>query len=116
MPVPAEDDVRKALFQAIEETANPGEATDAFTLPEIVPVEAEWTGYRAGATKQSVELSGIGEEGKYREMMKEVEKPTTVLYFHGGAYYLSKSLPSSSLYPNQTKSPPQLPKETRESN
>jgi acetyl esterase/lipase len=87
MPRPEEDDIRQALFKVIEAMKEPGEAAGGYTEPELLPVEAEWTGYRAGATKQSAELK-IPEEQKYTEMMKEVTSPTTILYFHGGAYYL----------------------------
>lgn len=87
MPAPVEDSIRQALFKAIEGMKEPGEAAGGYTEPELLPVEAEWTGYRAGATKQSAELR-IPEEQKYKEMMSEVTSPTTVLYFHGGAYYL----------------------------
>ena len=87
MPKPEEDDIRQALFKAIETLKDPGDAPGGYKESELLPVEAEWTGYRAGATKQSVELK-IPEEQKYAEMMREVSSPTTVLYFHGGAYYL----------------------------
>ncbi|KUJ20561.1 uncharacterized protein LY89DRAFT_578790 [Mollisia scopiformis] len=87
IPKPEEDDIRQALFEAIEECKEPGSLPKGYQEPETVPVEAEWTGYRAGATKQSAELK-ISEEQKYKEMMREVTAPTTILYFHGGAYYL----------------------------
>lgn len=87
MPKPAEDDIRQALFKAIEALKEPGEGPGGYQEPELLPVEAEWTGYRAGATKQSTELK-IPENQKYEELMKEVTSPATVLYFHGGAYYL----------------------------
>ncbi|KAH6707623.1 acetyl-hydrolase [Leptodontidium sp. MPI-SDFR-AT-0119] len=87
MPRPDEDDVRQALFKAIVGLREDGDEKGGFVEPELGPVEAEWVGYRAGATKGSTELR-ISEEQKYQEMMKEVESPTTVLYFHGGAYYL----------------------------
>ncbi|KAF8867241.1 hypothetical protein BDZ45DRAFT_667212 [Acephala macrosclerotiorum] len=94
-PKPDEDDIGRALFEAIEECGDPGQVDKEigetkvknYQEPELVPVEAEWTGYRTGATKQSVELK-ISEEQKYKEMMREVTSPTTILYFHGGAYYL----------------------------
>ncbi|KAH7323758.1 acetyl-hydrolase [Rhexocercosporidium sp. MPI-PUGE-AT-0058] len=87
MPKPVEDDARQALFKAIEGLREQGEEKGGFVEPDLKPVEAEWIGYRAGAAKGSAELK-ISEEQKYQEMMKEVESPTTVLYFHGGAYYL----------------------------
>ena len=87
MPIPSEDDVRQGLFKAIEGLKEPGAAPGGYMEPELLPVEAEWTGYRAGATKQSAPLR-IPEEQQYKEMMKEVTSPVTVLYFHGGAHYL----------------------------
>ncbi|KAH6678297.1 alpha/beta hydrolase fold-domain-containing protein [Halenospora varia] len=87
MPKPQEDDIRQALFKAIEGLKEPGQPEGGFTLPELLPVEAEWTGHRAGATNNSTELK-IPEKQKYTEMMREVYSPTTILYFHGGAYYL----------------------------
>ena len=90
MPRPEEDDIRQALFKVIEALKEPGEAPGGFAEPDLLPVEAEWTGYRVGATKQSHEVR-IPEQQKYTEMMKEVTSPTTVLYFHGGAYYLIRT-------------------------
>ncbi|KAG0649820.1 AB hydrolase superfamily [Hyphodiscus hymeniophilus] len=87
MPIPSEDDIRQGLFRAIEGLKDPGEASGGYKEPELLPVEAEWTGYRAGATKQSTRLK-IAEEQQYKELMREVTSPVTVLYFHGGAHYL----------------------------
>jgi acetyl esterase/lipase len=84
---PEEDDIRQALFTAIEKMKEPDEASGGFTEPELLPVTAEWTGYRADVPKNAPELD-ISEEEKYQKMMKEVTTPTTVLYFHGGSYYL----------------------------
>jgi hypothetical protein len=80
MPKPEEDYIRQAVFRAVEGLKEPGEAAGGYTEPELLPVAAEWTGYRAGATKQSVELK-VSEKQKYTEMMREVSSPTTVLYF-----------------------------------
>ena len=87
LPKPDEDDLRQSLFKAIEGLKGPGDSPGGFKEPELLPVEAEWTGYRAGATKQSSALK-IPEEQKYKELMREVSSPTTVLYLHGGAFYL----------------------------
>ncbi|KAI1486795.1 alpha/beta hydrolase fold-domain-containing protein [Biscogniauxia mediterranea] len=86
--VPPEDGVRDALLAAIDAMQDTGAEDGAgFKIPDIVSVEAEWTGYRAAATPKS-ELPRVSEEDKYREMMKECRSSVTVLYFHGGAYYL----------------------------
>ncbi|TAQ89016.1 hypothetical protein B7494_g2671 [Chlorociboria aeruginascens] len=87
MARPEEDDLRQSLFGVIESMKEPGEAPRGFKEPELSSVEAEWTGYRSGATSQSLPLD-IPEAQKYTELMREVSKPTTILYFHGGAYYL----------------------------
>lgn len=87
VPKPEEDDIRQGMFKAIEALKAPGDAPGGYKEPQLLPVQAEWTGYRAGATKHSADLR-ITEEEKYTELMKEVSEPTTVLYFHGGAYYL----------------------------
>ncbi|KAI0477715.1 Alpha/Beta hydrolase protein [Xylariaceae sp. FL0804] len=95
--------IREALLAAIDglEEDNPHHDHDhdhdrldrksperSFAIPDVVPVEAEWTGYRAGATPKSTPPAGLSEADKYGEMMRECRGPATILYFHGGAYYL----------------------------
>lgn len=86
-PPPQEDSLRQALFTAIEELKEEGVEKGGFKEPDCLPVEAEWTGYRAAATPSSSPPK-IPEEEKYKELMKEVTSPVTILYLHGGAYYL----------------------------
>ncbi|KAH9907459.1 alpha/beta hydrolase fold-domain-containing protein [Xylariomycetidae sp. FL2044] len=89
--VPPEHGIRDALLEAIDtmkgNNHRTGDDSAGFRIPDVVPVEAEWTGYRAAAKPDST-LPAIPEDQKYREMMKECKNPITVLYFHGGAYYL----------------------------
>ncbi|KAI1631369.1 alpha/beta hydrolase fold-domain-containing protein [Biscogniauxia mediterranea] len=85
--VPPEDGIRDALLAAIDAMQDTGADGAGFKIPDIVSVEAEWTGYRAAATPKST-LPRVSEEAKYHEMMKECKSSVTVLYFHGGAYYL----------------------------
>jgi acetyl esterase/lipase len=73
---------REALVRAIGEL---GDGLETYTLPEIVDVEGEWTGYRGGVDENAPELE-ISEREKYERMMSEVKSRVTVLYFHGGAY------------------------------
>lgn len=85
---PPELSVRDTLLAAIDSIKKdsvPG--GEKCRVPNIVPVTAEWTGYRANATSDS-KLPAISEKEKYTEMMKECKNGITVLYFHGGAYYL----------------------------
>ena len=84
-PVPPETSVRDALLSVIE-GLKPADFADASVdIPDIVPVEAEWTAYRPGATKDST-LPAISEKEMYARMMDECAKPTTIMYFHGGGY------------------------------
>ncbi|KAK7435254.1 hypothetical protein CaCOL14_012903 [Colletotrichum acutatum] len=86
-PVPPETDVRDAIIGVIQSTRAPDTPELKLRLPDIVPVEAEWTGYRAGATEEE-RPPAIGEKEKFEKLQKEVTSPLTVLYLHGGAYYL----------------------------
>ncbi|KAB8289540.1 hypothetical protein EYC80_010698 [Monilinia laxa] len=87
LSTPTEDDIRQKLFHAIEDMKPDGTPKHAFEEPDLLPIEAEWTGYRAGATKDSKRLH-IPEAQQYTEMMKEVHTPTTVIYMHGGVHWL----------------------------
>ncbi|KAK4105205.1 hypothetical protein N658DRAFT_491650 [Parathielavia hyrcaniae] len=86
-PPPGETGLQEAIAKAIDGLRNPEAPPPAYQMPEPAPVEAEWTGYRANATAES-RLPNLFERELYTEMMKEVKSPVTVLYFHGGAYYL----------------------------
>ncbi|KAM0459719.1 hypothetical protein ACHAPV_005433 [Trichoderma viride] len=86
-PPPPETDIRDSLVKVVESMRDPSVKEGNVRIPPFAHVEAEWTGYRASASKGE-HLPKISEVAKYHEMMKECEKPTTVLYFHGGAYYL----------------------------
>ncbi|KAM0262307.1 hypothetical protein ACHAQJ_001776 [Trichoderma viride] len=86
-PPPPETDIRDSLLQVLESMRDPNVRGSSARIPSFAHVEAEWTGYRAAASKKE-HLPTISENAKYIEMMKECQEPTTVLYFHGGAYYL----------------------------
>ncbi|KAH6682377.1 alpha/beta hydrolase fold-domain-containing protein [Plectosphaerella plurivora] len=86
-PVPPENDVLDALVSAVNGLQDQDMSLVDMRWLETRAVEAEWTGYRAAATPESV-LPSISERERYDEMQKEVSNPLTVLYFHGGAYYL----------------------------
>ncbi|KAE8371214.1 Alpha/Beta hydrolase protein [Aspergillus bertholletiae] len=83
LPAP-EDDVQAAVFKAFEDLKR---GDDTYDIPGVVPVEAEWTGYRSGVDK-SAPQPDISEEDKYKELRKEAQSDTVILYFHGGAYFL----------------------------
>lgn len=78
------DGLRDAVCAAIAEL---GDGQETYTMPEIAAVEAEWTGHRSGVS--SVEpRPDLAEHEHYRKLMKEVSSDVTILYFHGGAYFL----------------------------
>ncbi|KAJ5287620.1 hypothetical protein N7478_003306 [Penicillium angulare] len=83
LPQP-EFDVRDAVLRAIEELGN---GQETFHTPAVAAVEAEWTGYRSGVDKKAPQPD-ISEEEKYHRLRKEITSDITILYFHGGAYFL----------------------------
>ncbi|CAI4219436.1 unnamed protein product [Parascedosporium putredinis] len=86
-PPPPETGVKDALLAAIHHLKPTTDIAIPSRSLDILPVESEWTGYRADAHPNST-LPLISEKDKYAELLKECSSPTTILYFHGGAYYL----------------------------
>ncbi|OBT92034.1 hypothetical protein VE01_10298 [Pseudogymnoascus verrucosus] len=84
MPAPSEDALLDLLVSTIDALKQEDES---YSRPALVPVEAEWTGYRADVADNAPEPS-ISEAEKYENMMKEVTTDVTLLYFHGGSLYL----------------------------
>lgn len=84
LSTPAEDDIRRCLFQAIEGLKEDDGLKARFHHPDMLPVEGEWTGYCQGG----ISKTGMSEKQKYQGMMNEAPSRITILYFHGGAYYL----------------------------
>ncbi|KAL8680657.1 MAG: hypothetical protein Q9186_003142 [Xanthomendoza sp. 1 TL-2023] len=98
LPKPEEQDIHHLLIEAIDRLNEGGEGT--YTTPAILPVEAEWTGYRANVRHDRPRLD-LSEAQHYERLMREVTSPTTILYFHGGAHFLmdpaSHRIPASRL-------------------
>lgn len=82
LPKP-EDDVQRAVLDAVEHLKTTGEET--YDIPGVAAVEAEWTGYRKGVEKKTPQPD-ISEEEKYKELRKDSPADMVILYFHGGAY------------------------------
>ena len=82
-------DVVKRLYEE-EGDGRSGKDFPDFKWPEVAPVEAEWTGHRAGAREGATLPTYIDEPERYEALMSYVTapQPTTVLYLHGGAMYL----------------------------
>ena len=84
LPTPEEDDLRKALLATVDELK---EGDEKYTAPSLVPVEAEWTGYQPDASPEASRLE-LSEAQHYDRLMAEVSSDVTILYLHGGAFYL----------------------------
>ncbi|KAL2813519.1 lipase/esterase [Aspergillus granulosus] len=76
--------VRDVVLDIIQALGN---GRQEYAVPDLGPVTAEWTGYRATKVANAPEPN-ISEEEKYRRLMNMTTSPVTLLYFHGGAYYL----------------------------
>jgi acetyl esterase/lipase len=86
-PPTGETGLQDAIAKAIDGLRNPKVPQPTYEMPDPAPIEGEWTGYRADATSDS-RLPKVSQKELYAEMMKEVKSPVTILYFHGGAYYM----------------------------
>ncbi|OAX81988.1 hypothetical protein ACJ72_03664 [Emergomyces africanus] len=84
MPKPTENSVLQALIKAIEHHK---EGHETYAVPELADVEAEWTGHRSGVNAKAPQPD-IPEAEKYKHMMEDVKEDISILYLHGGAYYL----------------------------
>lgn len=83
-PPSGERDTIEAIKRVIKEL---GSGTETYTTPEIGTVEAEWTAHRKGVPSSEPRLN-ISEHDQYSRLMGEVSSDVTILYFHGGAYFL----------------------------
>ncbi|KAK3381362.1 alpha/beta hydrolase fold-domain-containing protein [Podospora didyma] len=80
--------LQDALALAIDGLSSPGTPKfDRAKLPLPAAVEAEWTGRRDDVSSDA-KLPDVSQRELYHEMMKEITTPVTVLFFHGGAYFL----------------------------
>lgn len=84
LPTPEEDDIRTTLIKAIDDLVEEGEK---YTVPDLNPVEAEWTGDRANVDPERPRLD-LSEAQHYEKLMAEVSSDVTILYLHGGSFWL----------------------------
>jgi hypothetical protein len=81
--LPAPDDaVRDAVVHAANQLKN--DESQTFEIPPVVPVEAEWTGYRSGVEKNALQPN-VSEEEKYFALKADAKSDMVILYIHGGA-------------------------------
>ncbi|KAI4717769.1 hypothetical protein E4T48_06029 [Aureobasidium sp. EXF-10727] len=86
IPQTVEQTIANVIFDAIRDL---GDGKEEFIEPDVARVNAEWIGYRADATDKE-ELPHITEAEKYKFMMREKTRTSkcTILYLHGGGYYM----------------------------
>ncbi|KAK4151880.1 acetyl-hydrolase [Chaetomidium leptoderma] len=84
-PEPPDAALRNVLYKAIRDLGAGGEE---YTKPNLQPVEGEWVGYRAGVKANAPEPTGLSEREKYEHLVRDMKTDMTLLYFHGGSYYL----------------------------
>ena len=82
---PDEEDILSLLTSAIDALKDNG--SEQYTIPSVAPVEAEWTGYRRGVPVDRPRPD-LSEAQHYQKLMAEVTSEVTILYLHGGAFYL----------------------------
>nr|CDP28332.1 Putative acetyl-hydrolase [Podospora anserina S mat+] len=87
-PTPETQTAIQSLFSSAITALSHDGKTRLPSMPEVRSVEGEWTGYRANATSSSRLPEGLSQGELYSEMMKEATGKSTILYFHGGAYWL----------------------------
>lgn len=84
--IPASNDhaIRDVLDATIREL---GDGSETYTLPEVVAVEIEWITHRPRVPANEPRAD-LPELQHYQTIMENISSPTTILYFHGGAYFL----------------------------
>lgn len=83
---PPETSARDVLMQAMDDLMPAGQEQIPTAIPEFGNVEAEWTAEsKRDATDDHVSLT---DEEIYTELMLETTASPTVLYLHGGGYYM----------------------------
>ena len=98
LPAPETTDILNILCKAVEDFRESGYET--YTKPALAPVYGEWTGFRPNVDSNRPRLD-LTEEEHYKKLMAEVSSDVTILYFHGGAYFMmdtaSHRIPCSRL-------------------
>lgn len=90
-PAPGEggEEILRVLREGVEGLKR-GEGNErmVYEVPKLQDVSAEWHGYRAGVDSDCPRPAELSELQHYERLMEEVASHVTILYFHGGAFYL----------------------------
>ncbi|EAQ88363.1 hypothetical protein CHGG_04982 [Chaetomium globosum CBS 148.51] len=84
-PAPPDAALQNGVSRAIRDL---GEGGEEYTMPALQAVEGEWVGYRASVKANTPEPAGLSEREKYEHLVRDRKTDMTLLYFHGGSYYL----------------------------
>lgn len=83
-PPPEAQELLDLLTSAVDALK---EGNEKYEIPSILPVEAEWTGYRPEAHAEQPRPD-LSEAQHYAKLMSDTTSDETILYFHGGAYFM----------------------------
>lgn len=81
----ANDNVFNTFLDAVDARKEKGAKYD---IPESEDMYAEWTGYRAGASRRTSHDEGVSDATRYERLISDTKNDTTILYIHGGGLYL----------------------------
>jgi len=81
--------VKVAMLELVDHSSKVnGFSPSQYSMPDLHPVQTEWTAYRRNVSHFAVR-PGFSEREMYKAMMEDTnESGPTILYFHGGAHCL----------------------------
>lgn len=88
IPIPDADESQELLDLLTGQIRELGTGDETYTLPTVDQVTGEWTGYRKGAASHTNRPDLPSEADHYKALEAETTSPLTILYFHGGAYFM----------------------------
>jgi hypothetical protein len=82
IPSSLDTDILDLLVRAIDYL---GDGKGTYQSPLLRPLNAQWTGYRAGVGKDASEPQ-ITEQEKYCYLTESAKSPLVIYYIYGGAF------------------------------
>ena len=84
-PAAGDNHLLRLITDSISSLGDGGSGHENYTLPPVVPVSAEWVGWRSGISAKEPEPL-VSEEQKYKSILKDVSSSVTVFYLFGGNF------------------------------
>ena len=84
-PAAGDGHLLRIITDSIRSLGDGGSGHENYALPPVVPVSAEWVGWRSGVSEKEPEPP-ISEEQKYKSLVKDVSSSVTVFYLFGGNF------------------------------